>query len=497
METEGSPALSGAPAPGTTMGTYRIERLLGRGGMGAVYLAYDTKLHRQIALKTIDASGDREATRGRLLREARSVAALNHPNICTIHEVDEAGGAAFIAMEYVEGRSLADRLREGALPMADAMRYGIEAADALAYAHDHGVVHRDFKAANAMLTTAGRLKIVDFGLARRDDMPAAAATTVASIGGPGQVAGTPYAMAPEQIRGEPADARTDVWALGVLLYEMAAGSKPFDAATTPELFSAILRDPPAPLPAAVPVAIKAVIDRCLEKSRDRRWQRASEVHAALTTVQAGGAAPWQAWSYGLKHRPWLYAVAALVGLAAISLGFDVTGVRERLIGRHSAAPIKLAVLPFENLTGDPEQEYFSDGLTEEMITQLGRLQPQRLSVIARTSSMRYKTARCQSIRSGASSASTTCSREARVEKELACASTRRSCRRAIRPNGGPTASSASSPASYRCRMTSRAASPARWRSRCFPPSRPALPALAPSIRKRTRTISKDRFTYTS
>jgi TolB-like protein len=309
-----------------------------------------------------------------------------------VHEVNASGGGApFIAMEYVEGRCLRDRLDEGALPLDEALRYGQQAADALAYAHDHGVVHRDFKAANAIVTTDGRLKIVDFGLARRGDAMISGATTVASVVPAGIAAGTPYAMAPEQVRGEPADARTDVWALGVLLYEMVSGGKPFHGATTPELFSAILRDAAAPLPERVPVAVRGVIERCLERDRDRRWQRAREVHAALGAIQAGATSPWDAWQYRVKRHRWTLAIAALFVVATIVVGFGLAGVRARLGGgMPAAAPIRLAVLPFQNLTGDPDQEYFSDGLTDEMITQLGRLQPQRLGVIARTSSMRYK-----------------------------------------------------------------------------------------------------------
>ncbi|MBZ5556230.1 MAG: protein kinase [Acidobacteriia bacterium] len=340
--------------------------------MGSVFLAHDTVLHRQVALKVMAGSTDDDTARTQLLREARNAAALNHSNICTVHEVGAASGVAFIAFE-------------------DTLRYGLQAADALAYAHDHGVVHRDFKAGNVIVTGDGRLKIVDFGLARRGDLMMTGATTVASLVPAGAAAGTPYAMAPEQVRGEAADARTDVWAFGVLLYEMVVGTKPFDSETIPELFSSILRDAPPALPIAVPAPMRAVIERCLEKDRHRRWQHASEVRAALGAIQAGAAGPWSAWPSLMKRRRWLVAAAALVGIAAMVMGFDAGGVRERLAGRqHPAPPIRLAVLPFENLTGDPEQEYFSDGLTEEMITQLGRLQPQRLSVIARTSSMQYK-----------------------------------------------------------------------------------------------------------
>ena len=240
-------------APGMTVGTHRLERLLGRGGMGAVFLAYDTRLHRHVALKVLHRDAADATSSARLLREARNAAALNHPHICTIHEVGEADGTAFIAMEYVPGRSLRDRVDEGALSMSEAVRLSIQAADALAFAHEHGVVHRDFKAANAIVGENGWLKVVDFGLAHRDDPQLSDATTMASMVPAGAVAGTPYAMAPEQVRGEVADARTDVWALGVLLYELATGARPFSGQSVPELFSSILTRPPAPPPSTVPV----------------------------------------------------------------------------------------------------------------------------------------------------------------------------------------------------------------------------------------------------
>jgi eukaryotic-like serine/threonine-protein kinase len=384
-------AESGRLAPGATLGAYRLERLLGRGGMGAVYLAYDTTLHRHVALKTLDAPADDAGTRARLVREARNAAALNHQHICTIHEVGEADGSAFIAMEYVDGLSLRERIDAGAVPLDEAVRLGIQAADALAYAHARGVIHRDFKAANAIVTSEGRLKVVDFGLARREDALLAGATTEMSLVPAGAAAGTPYAMAPEQVRGEAADARTDIWALGVLLSEMVSRRKPFEAPTVAELFSAILTQAPAALPRAVPAPLGAVIERCLAKAPAQRYQGATEVRAALEAVQSGLASAWVTWRYRVRRRPLTAAAAALVALMALGVGANVGGVRDRLAGTPPPlAPIKLAVLPFENLTGDPEQEYLSDGLTDEMIGQLGRLHPARLSVIARTSSMRYK-----------------------------------------------------------------------------------------------------------
>jgi len=283
-------------------------------------------------------------------------------------------------MEFVEGRSLRERIDEGALTPAETVHLGIQAADALAYAHDHGVIHRDFKAANVMITGDSRLKIVDFGLARRDDPRLSSAMTMSSIMQPGVIAGTPYVMAPEQARGEVTDARTDIWALGVLLYEMVTGGPPFKGRTTPELFSSILKDSPKPWPEHVATEIKPVIERCLEKEPARRYQSAGEVRAALEAIQSGTAPIFTGWRHHLTRRHWLAMAATMLVALAILLGLYL----------GTGTTIKLAVLPFENLTGDPEQDYFAEGLTDEMITHLGRLHAQRLNVIARTSSMRYK-----------------------------------------------------------------------------------------------------------
>jgi serine/threonine protein kinase/tetratricopeptide (TPR) repeat protein len=376
--------------PGMTLGSYRIERLLGRGGMGVVFLAYDTTLHRHVVLKVLGASADPETSRARMLREARNAAALNHPSICTIHEVGEASGVAFIAMEYVEGRSLRDRLDEAPLAEHEAVRLGIQAADALAYAHDHGVVHRDFKAANVIVTSSGRLKIVDFGLARRIDALMASATTMASVMPAGVAAGTPYAMAPEQVRGEASDAHTDIWALGVLLHEMAGGAAPFKAVTTPELFSSILRDAPGRLPDHVPVDLRVVIERCLEKVPGDRYQRASDVRVSLEALSTGSGVPSSTWRYRLRQRRWTVAAASLAAAVA-AMTFNVAGLRDLLITSGAGTgPVTLAVLPLENLTGDPDQEYFSDGVTGGMIALLSRLHSPRFSVIAPSLSNPYK-----------------------------------------------------------------------------------------------------------
>ena len=397
-----------ALAAGTRLGPYEIGAAIGAGGMGEVYRARDTRLERDVALKVLPAEtlGD-ETARARLVREARLASSLNHPHICTIYEVGETDAwtdsasaprtgapqkAAYIAMELIEGQPLSARLAEGALPLEQVLRYGQQLADALAHAHARRVVHRDFKSANVVITPEGRAKVLDFGLARRltDEQLADVTVSRDSLTAPGMVAGTLAYMAPEQLRGQPADERSDIWALGVVLYEMAGGLRPFRGQTGFELTSAILKEPPPPLPSAIPVPLQAVVARCLAKDPGERYQRGSDVQAALEAVQSGTAvAPRLSRRRPLLPRWGLAAGAALLAaLLAVTLGFDVGGVWSRVTG--GAPAIKLAVLPFANLSGDAEQEYLSDGLTQEMITQLGRLHPDTLSVIARTSVMRYK-----------------------------------------------------------------------------------------------------------
>jgi serine/threonine-protein kinase len=309
--------------------------------------------------------------------------------------VGESDGRDFIVMEYVDGQSLKDRLVQGPLPLEREVTIAIEVAEALEAAHAKGIVHRDIKPANIMLTQTGHAKVMDFGLAKQLLPPGgmgSAAETITALTSDGSTVGTLAYMSPEQLRAQAADARSDIWALGVTLYEMAAGVRPFHGQSAFELTSAIMSQAPRPLPSQVPAELGAVIERCLEKEPAKRYQQAGEVRAALESVRAGTAAPWAAWRYRLGRHPWAVFTAALALIAAVLAGLDVGGLRDWLPWGAVAPPgtVKLAVLPFENLTGDPGQEYFSDGLTEEMIAQLGRLNPQRLSVIARTSAMRYK-----------------------------------------------------------------------------------------------------------
>ena len=266
---------------GRVIGRYEIGRLLGVGGMGEVYAAKDLDLGRSVAIKVgIASDGDAHA---RLKREAQHASRLNHPNICTIHEVGTHDDQPFIVMELVEGEPLSHIIPQGGLPAEDVVRYGTQIADALAHAHHGGVTHRDLKSANVLITRDGRPKVLDFGLARALSREALSdiSQSRASITAEGTVAGTLAVMAPEMLRGEPADERSDIWSLGVLLYEMASGERPFRGATGFELSGAILHAPPAPLPERVPQGLARVIYQCLEKNPQHRSQTGGDVRAAL------------------------------------------------------------------------------------------------------------------------------------------------------------------------------------------------------------------------
>jgi TolB-like protein len=373
------------------VGAYRIRSRLGAGGMGEVYRAHDTRLARDVALKVLPSDlASHPERRQRLLREARAAASLNHPNICTIHDVGEADGHAYIAMEVVDGVPLSQRIAGGALPIDDVLRYGTQLADALAHAHQRGVVHRDLKSANVMVTPEGRIKVLDFGLAKlvSGDDPSDL-TTRESLSGSGAVLGTLPYMAPEQLRGQPVDARTDIWALGIVLYEMASGARPFTGATAFELSSSILNDSSPPLPSHVATELHAVTNRCLQKEPARRYQGASEVRAALdvvsTQVLSGRllTGPPRA-----RRRASFTAMAAIVvAVAAGAAAWFNRAAIGRLFG--ATRPIQsIAVLPLENLSGDPQQEYFAAGMHEALITDLARIGIQK--IIAKPSADMYK-----------------------------------------------------------------------------------------------------------
>jgi serine/threonine protein kinase len=274
---------------GDLLGHYRILSKLGEGGMGFVYRARDEVLHRDVAVKVVSGSEvTQESSRKFLLHEARASSALNHPNICTIFEVAERLGELFIVMELVEGQPLSALIGSTGLPVESVLRYGAQIAAALAHAHGRNIVHRDLKSSNIVVTPAGLLKVLDFGLARRVpvEAPTEATQTVGAYEGDDSIGGTLPYMAPEVLRGDPGDYRSDLWALGVVLYEAAAGQLPFRGRTGFEISSAILNDLAPPLPARIPPGLWAIIQRCLTKEPAQRYQQASEVQAALEAVQS-------------------------------------------------------------------------------------------------------------------------------------------------------------------------------------------------------------------
>jgi len=327
--------------------------------MGIVYRAYDLKLKRDVAIKLLQGTLDAQA-RQQVLREAQAASALNHPGICTVFEVEDDGAQAFIVMEFIEGRQLDQIIPPGGLTPGVVLDYGVQMADALAHAHGRGVVHRDVKPPNVLVTRQGRLKILDFGLANRSPLTTFGMSTRsgASLGQADPLAGTLAYMAPEQLQGEAATTRSDVWSLGVVLYEMATGRRPFSGSTPFALSSVMLHGAPDALPGTVSAGLKRVVQRCLSADPSRRYQQAGEVHAALEAVPV----PERTLRHGTARRP---------------------APRARIKA--------LAVLPLENLSGDSNDEHFADGMTDALITTLAQIRA--LRIISRTSTMRYKGAR--------------------------------------------------------------------------------------------------------
>ena len=345
------------------LGHYQLVSHLGTGASGEVWRATDTRLRRDVAVKILNPECTRDPGGfARFEREARALAALDHPNIVGIHALEQDGDRHFLAMALVEGETLAQRLRPGGLPTADVVAVGRAVASALAAAHDAGIIHRDLKPANVMVTRDGQVKVVDFGLALApvapgpgDLAPDLEATVTGPLTGAGVVVGTIPYMSPEQLEGRALDGRTDTWSLGAILFEMATGARPFRGDSALATATAILRDEP-PSPAALrgdlPPDFCGLVLRCLAKTPGQRPASAREVAAELARLAVGPELP-----------------AAVPAPAAARIG-------------------TLAVLPLVNLSGNPAEEYFADGMTEALITDLARLG--ELKVISRTSVMRYK-----------------------------------------------------------------------------------------------------------
>jgi serine/threonine protein kinase/Flp pilus assembly protein TadD len=395
-----------AVVPDLVISHYRIEEKIASGGMGDVFQAEDVRLGRRVAIKFLaEKSASDSHALERFLLEARAASSLSHPNICTIYEIEEYQGRPVIVMELLEGETLRQQLRRGPLEIDQLLNVGIHVSDALQAAHAKGIIHRDIKPGNIFVTQSGQVKVLDFGLAK---LTTGHAVQVDEVQEPltmhGMLPGTRHYMSPEQLRDEEIDRRSDIFSLGIVLYEMATGTKPFTGKNAFAVSSATLNSRPVPassLNPKLPVEFDAILSKALEKKPDGRYQTAGELQSDLqllrkklespNAVQSGTApfavrrnvrTSWNVWQW----------VASLAALVVVILAAGIYGLHQSARSQSADAHrrVMLAVLPFANLSNDSEQEYFSDGLTEETITDLGELNPERLGVIARTSATAYK-----------------------------------------------------------------------------------------------------------
>ena len=354
-----------ALAAGDKLGPYEILAPIGKGGMGEVYRARDTRLHRDVAVKVLPQAFSTDAARKRFQREARAASALNHPNICAVHDVGEAEGHPFLVMELLDGKTLRDHMGGKPLDIPAALKLSIEVADALDAAHAKGIIHRDIKPANIFVTERGHAKVLDFGLAKHNQPLDTDALTVDMLTDPGTAIGTVAYMSPEQARGQVVDARSDLWSLGVVLYEMVTGSRPFDGPTSPIIVDALLNKTPPSVRERnpqVPADLERIIGELLEKDRALRYPSAAELRGDLERLQAGLS---PAARTGRRVPRVKYGIAAVAILVLVAGGFFLWQQRGRATPLTDKDTIVLA--DFENKTGDP---VFDDTLRQGLIVQL-------------------------------------------------------------------------------------------------------------------------------
>ena len=418
--------------PGTRFGRYEIRSPIGAGGMGEVYLAEDTQLDRTVALKVLppDIASDQQRMQ-RFIQEAKAASALNHPNILTIYGIGEADSACFIATEFIDGITLRERVLKAPMPIGDVLEVGMQVASALSAAHEAGIVHRDIKPENIMLRPDGYIKVLDFGLAKLTEKAGARKQTDASTlleTDPGVVMGTIVYMSPEQARGMTVDGRSDVWSLGVVLYEMIAGRPPFGGETKSDVISLILQKEPPPLARfapGVPAEMDRIVMKALAKDTEERYQGVKDLlidlrrlkqrldvdaeiertgsgtgpvgtsggqtvpasfQSAARTIEVSGPRPTSSAEYIVgelkQHKRWVVPVAAALLIAATALVYFFFMQSSR------TAIDSIAVLPLVNANNDPNTDFLSDGITESLINSLSQIP--ELRVMARSTAFRYK-----------------------------------------------------------------------------------------------------------